>query len=342
MKTLGLKPGAIFMVSVFLLICAILLLCYSGGWLSFLGDRATTDNASVRGNITHVVPQVRGEIREVYIKDFEHVKKGELLFKIDDSEYQIALAKAVAERKRILSELKNSDNAITIATADIENAENDKKSAEFEFSNKKNQYQRYSSLAAKGIVSRADFDTIKSEYNVSDIKVQSAITAIVRAEANLDYTIKSKESLSAQLEIANNSIARAYLDLNYTEIRAFADGSVGEIYVNPGDKVATGDSLTVLSTGTPWIIANFKESKLDLIRTGEKVFYKVDALPGKKFTGTIQQISPISLGETRVLNASNAAGNFIKISQKFAVTIIPDRSAAEILRPGMSVVVSLY
>ncbi|MCW1874243.1 HlyD family secretion protein [Erwinia sp. INIA-01] len=342
MKTLGLKPSAIFRVSVLLLVSAILLIFYSGGWLSFLGDRATTDNASVRGNITYVVPQVQGQIREVYIKDFQHVKKGDLLFNIDDSEYKIVLAKAVAERKRILSELKNSDNAISIATADIKSAENDKKSAEFEFVNEKNKYQRYSPLAEKGIVSRADFDTIKSEYNVSNVKVQSATTAIFRAEANLDYTIKSKESLRAQLEIADNSIARAQLDLNYTKIRAFDDGNVGEVYVNPGDKVAIGDSLTVLSTGSPWIIANFKESKLDLLRIGEKVFYEVDALPGKKFTGTIQQISPISLGETRALNASNAAGNFIKISQKFAVAITPDHSAAENLRPGMSVVVSLH
>jgi Multidrug resistance efflux pump len=240
-----------------------------------------------------------------------------------------------------LSELKNSDNSIVIATADIENAVHDKKSAEFAFANEKNKYQRYSSLAAKGIISRADFDTIKSEFNVGNIKVQSAITAIGRAEANLNYMIKSKESLTAQLEIADNNIARAYLDLKYTEIRAFDDGNVGEIYVNSGDKVATGDQLTVLSTGKPWIMANFKESKLDLLRIGETVFYKVDALPGKTFTGTIQQVSPISLGETRLLNASNAAGNFIKISQKFSVTITPDRSAAEILRPGMSVVVSL-
>lgn len=340
-KTFGLKPGHLLCAAAGIIVLLIISFLYLSGDLPYFTRAATTENAAVQGHITTIAPEVSGEITEIYVRDFQTVKKGQPLFRINDDKYRIAHALALSDYDRVASELKNTDYSIAIAKEDVGQAILTKRKDELDYLNKKADFQRYSALLAKGGISRSDFDNVTHSYQVAQVESDNADVAIERARANLALAMESRKTMQATLDTAAHTIDQTALDLAHTRISAFSDGELGQLYVSPGDKVVSGSALTVMSTGNPWIVANFKENQLRFLKTGHRVSYQADAFPGKTFSGTVGQLSPVSLGETSAINASNAAGNFIKIPQKFAVTIFPDAAALKYLKPGMSVVVSI-
>lgn len=339
MKTFGLKPVALLYVSVGIVILIIISFIYLFGDIPYISREAITENAAVQGHITTISPEVSGKISEVYVSDFATVKKGQLLFKINDDKYRIAHALALSEYDRVASELKTTDYNIETAKQDIDQAILTKRKDELDYQNKKSDFERYASLVNKGGVSRSNYDNVNHSYKVSRVESENADLTIERAKNSLALALESRKTMQASLDTAAHTIDQTELDLEHTRITAFQDGQLGQLYISPGDTVESGSALTVISTANPWIVANFKENQLRFLKTGRRVSYQVDALPGKTYSGTISRLSPVSLGETSSINASNAAGNFIKIPQKFAVIIIPDSGSLKFLKPGMSVVV---
>jgi len=99
--------------------------------------------------------------------------------------------------------------------------------------------------------------------------------------------------------------------------------------------------MALVPTTQSYIEANFKETQIVDIHTGQKALITIDAFGGEKYEGTVQSISPASGAEFSLLPPENATGNFTKITQRFPIKIsVPPELAAK-LRPGLSVVVSV-
>lgn len=171
---------------------------------------------------------------------------------------------------------------------------------------------------------------------------EQAITAQQRDDdfTKLQELKKKQDQLQAQ-------IAQAQLNLDFTQLRAPADGTIGKKLVEPGMVVAEGQPLlSFVDAQTPWITANFKETQLKKMKIGQKVEIKVDSIGGKKFAGTVENFSPGTEATFALIPPDNATGNFTKIVQRLPVRIQFDPASIQgyqdRLVPGLSTEVKVY
>src|SRR5262249_18450543 len=139
------------------------------------------------------------------------------------------------------------------------------------------------------------------------------------------------------------ALISAQADLDYTYVRAPADGVVGEIKVKPGQLVGAGTQVTTLISGKPWVIANYRETQLVKVQPGDLAEISIDALPGTHVKGHVEHIAPASGAQFSLLPPENASGNFTKIVQRIPVKIVLDEDDNMLnrLRPGMSAVATI-
>jgi len=285
-------------------VCAALAFLAAWHLPPFGGSHESTENAYVRGRIVVIAPQVSGYVVEVEPKDYEVVEADQVLARIDDRIYKARVAAAQA----------NVDAAI--AGLSHARAELDRAQAEM---------ARIEALRKDGWVS----------VQVRD----NALAALRAAEAQAQLADGAKGSLEAQLDAARAELDLALIDLDHTIIRAPQGGQMGEIGVRLGQYVTNGTQLMSLVPPERWVIANFKEAQTAKINIGQHATFTVDALPGARFTGRVERLSPAAGSEFAVLKPDNATGNFVKVPQRLGVriSIDPDQPQIDRLKPGMSV-----
>ena len=110
-----------------------------------------------------------------------------------------------------------------------------------------------------------------------------------------------------------------------------------------GQYVTPGTQLMAVVPSQVWVVANFKEAQTARMAPGQVAHFRVDALADARLTGHVERLSPATGSEFSVIKQDNATGNFTKIPQRLSVRIAvdADQAAAQRLRPGMSVVVSV-
>ena len=299
----------------------------------------STDDAYVRADNTTIAPKVSGYLHEVLVGDNEHVKAGEVLARIDERDFKVALdqaradvaaAQATVTSKQAQLEVQQSVIAAAKATIEVDIANKT-------FAGQEN--KRYTDLAATGYGSQQNAQAAQS-------KNASADAAIARDQANLVSALKQVDLLKAEITQAEAAAARASalqaqaeLNLGYTTITAPIDGVVGNRTLRVGQYVQAGTQLMSLVPATgAYVIANYKETQLTHVHEGQPVDVSVDMFPGQVVHGHVDSLAPASGQEFALLPPDNATGNFTKIVQRIPVKIVLENGAPIALRPGMSVV----
>jgi membrane fusion protein (multidrug efflux system) len=283
-----------------------------------------TDDAYITNDVYWVNPRINGTIKEVFIKDNEYVKKGQILAVIDQKPYKIALEKAKANVSLYRAKIKEAKAAIEAAKADVALARSKLKKAEWDF-------KRAKSLFSKKAISKDTYEKYLTEYKV--------LEAALNAKTNiLNKIIISLESLKEALKAAKAQENQASLNLSYTQIKAPASGFVAKKNVENGKFVSPQLPIcAIVPKEGAWIVANYKESQINGIKPGMRVKITIDAYPSKKFYGKVQSIQ-YGTGEVfSLFPPENASGNWIKVVQRVPVKIIFDRKPNVPLRVGMSV-----
>jgi membrane fusion protein (multidrug efflux system) len=231
--------------------------------------------------------------------------------------------------------------------------------------------QNLEQVVAKQQRSAAALDSRKAELNQARAGVESRQAGLVKARAQLalreaerQRAVTQISSRSAELEAQQKQTAVltakdaqlkatlnakkaalqvAQTNLSYTQIRAPSDGIVGERKVRVGQLVSPGTQVISLVENTLWVQANYKETQLKNITSGNEAEVTVDALPGVVLRGHVEELSPASGSQFALLPPDNATGNYTKIVQRIPVKIVLDidSAMAERLRPGMSVIASI-
>jgi membrane fusion protein (multidrug efflux system) len=301
----------------------------------------STDDAYVKADNTTISPKVSGYLREVLVGDNERVRAGEVLARIDERDFRVALDQAKADvaaaRAAILS--KQAQLGVQQAVIDAAKATVDLDQATATFAAQEN--KRYSDLATTGYGSVQNAQQAQS-------RIAGAQAAIARDTANLASALKQVDLLKAEIVQANAALARseaiqsqAELNLDYTSIVAPIDGVVGNRTLRPGQFVQAGTQLmSVVPVAGAYVVANFKETQLTDVREGQAVDIAVDMFPGQVVHGRVDSIAPASGQEFALLPPDNATGNFTKVVQRIPVKIAldADHNAPIALRPGMSVI----
>lgn len=260
----------------------------------------TTDDAYVESDLIQIAPRVSGQIKEIYIKDNQKIKEGDIIAKIDDADYKIKLDQAQAMYEKALFSQKVAKAKLDAINTEIKLAKKD--------------LDRYTNLYKAGAVSQQTLDNAKIKYDNTKAKLLSAEESIL---SNTDNKVADAElrALKAQRD-------QAALNLEYTNIIAPNSGTVTNKNVEKGKFVQTGQPIFMLVTDNIWIEANFKENQVGLMKIGQDVEIKVDAYPKKKFKGKIESIQMASGAKASLFPPENAVGSFVKIVQRIPVKIV--------------------
>ena len=301
----------------------------------------TTDDAYVKADNTTVAPKVSGYLHEVLVGDNERVRAGQVLARIDQRDFNVALDQAKADVAAAQAAIasKQAQLGVQQAVIDAARASVDVDNAAVTFAAQEN--KRYTDLAATGYGSVQNAQQAQSRN-------AGAQAAIARDTANLASAVKQVDLLNAEIVQAGAALARAKalqsqaeLNLEYTSIVAPIDGVVGNRSLRLGQFVQAGTQLmSVVPVDGAYVVANFKETQLTDVRRGQQVEIAVDTFPGQIVHGHVDSIAPASGQEFALLPPDNATGNFTKVVQRIPVKIALDlgESSAVELRPGMSVI----
>lgn len=308
-----------------------------GGWLDEASD-GYTDNAYVRGDVTPLSPKITGFISEVAIADNQQVKKGQVLFRIEDNDYRAKVDQARAALSGKRAAVGNLDSRLEAQRAAVDQARAAVDGAKADADRAEKDYSRSSSLVKTGTTTQANVDLAESARLVAISKVGQAKANLAAAEAQITVIESQRPQMLADVEAADASVRLAEIDLDSTIIKAPADGTVGERQARVGQLVKPGTSLIAFVSRGVWVVANFKETQLGAIKSGQSVKVEVDAVPGVVFEGRIDSLSPASGAQFALLPPDNATGNFTRIVQRIPVRIAvrSDQPETDRLRPGMS------
>ena len=321
-------------------VAAAVAVLYGWGLPPFADGQETTENAYVRGRSTVIAPQVSGYVVEVASHDYQDVRRGEVLARIDDRIYRARVAQAEAALNARLADLANATQAHAARIAGLESQQAALANARAQLDRSSAEMDRTNELLQHGWITLRDRDRNLADLRQTQAAVRQASAAGDIAREDIRTVEVNRGALAAQVEAARAQLRLAQIDLENTVIRAPEDGRLSEIGVRLGQYVTNGTNLMTLVPPDRWVIANFKETQTRRIADGQRASFTVDALGGARIYGHIERLSPAAGSEFSVLRPDNATGNFVKVPQRIGVRILidPNQPLANRLRPGMSVV----
>lgn len=314
-----------------LLIAGPAIIAAIGIWIYLHGGRyVSTDNAYVKSDIIAISSEISGRVVEVNTRDNDEVAKGQLLFRIDDKPYRIALAKAEANLASVRGTIESEKVDYRNSLQDIENGKTD-----LEFHHK--EMQRLSQLLSNRSVPQAQYDqaeyawqSARNELATRQQEMEAARALLIDPQLPTEQHPRYLQAL-AELE-------KVQLDISHLEVRAPKDGVVAKVGVHEGEYVMAGAQLvSLVDRSRLWLEANFKETDLTWVRPGQSVTVTVDTYPDQEWNAIVEGIMPATGAEFSLLPAQNSSGNWIKVVQRITVNIdLEDYDGALPLSAGMS------
>jgi len=292
--------------------------------------RVTTDNAYVRQDKVSVSAEVGGRVVEVAVRENQHVKAGDLLFRLDPEPYRLAVADAEAAIANAQARLDTLETNYATSDVDIERAQKDVAYYEHE-------YARQQALIKNHVTTKAALDAAEHNLTEARSKLAAARAEAEKAKAALS-TGHLTEKVNPAVLTARVQKDKALLNLSRTEVHAPADGIVSQSNrLQIGQVMVQGlVALSIVKDNVSWVEANFKETDLEKMRVGQRASIEIDSYSGLKLKGHVESIGAGTGSEFSVLPAQNATGNWVKVTQRVPVRIAIDDKPSQTLIAGLS------
>ena len=310
----------------------------AGGYFYVTGGAVmSTDNAYVQADMVGLSTDVAGIVTQVSVHDNQKVARGDILFKLDPLQFQLALDRAEAQVGNTRNDLVALQASYRNMQAQVEQAQKD---VDFNMVN----FQRQEQLIANNFTPKATYDAARNTLQGSQQKLASLQQQLAGLAANLngdpDAPIenhpKYKDAVAARDEAARQ--------LAHTVVRAPFAGIVTNVpSLQPGQYLAAAATgFNIVSTDHVWVQASPKETELTYVKPGQKVTVEVDTYPGQQWIGTVDSISPASASSFSLLPAENTSGNWVKVVQRIPMRVsVANAPGKPQLRVGMSVELSV-
>jgi membrane fusion protein (multidrug efflux system) len=219
-------------------IVATLAFAATARWETWLGAAAvqTTDDATVRSDMTQLSARVSGNIRRIAVQDFQRVKAGDLLMEIDPADYEAVIAQAEANVSAARAVLDNLENQKAFPRAAISQAAAQRLSAVARAVQTRQEQGRQDTLLRGGLAGTAQkVEQATADYDAARAAVTASEATIEAQRQQLNVLGGQQGLLSANVAAAEAALTTARLRLGYTRIVAPVDGVVGERHVQEGD-----------------------------------------------------------------------------------------------------------
>jgi membrane fusion protein, multidrug efflux system len=303
-----------------------------------------TDNAQVETYFVPVLPRMAGYVKTVNVKDYDVVKKDEVLAEIDTDEAQLVLAELNADYVQSQTDVETAKANINNLNVTVQSATANLKANYLRREKAKKDAERDANLLADNAITRKQADDSKANAEILAAQYEAGQEDIATAKSRLPIFQAALHKAEAVLGVKKVKIEQQKLRLNYSKVYAPTSGRIGKKNVEPGQFIQAGQPLmTVVQDATFWVVANFKETQVKNLKIGDETELKLDAYPDRVLKGKIISISEATGAKTSLLPADNASGNFVKVTQRVPVKIeiLDLEKNKEILRAGLSLGVSI-
>ncbi len=307
-------------------------------WYVTGGQVMSTDDAYVEADKVGISTDVSGIVKEIDVSNNQEVAGGQVLFRMDDLPFRLALERAEAQVGIVRNDLNALKANYEDMQAQIKQAQNDIEYYDREF-------HRQQDLAAKNVASQQTFDTARRNLQNAQQKLASLNQQLAAIAANLngDPGIPVEQHPRYRDAVAQRDEAARQLD--HTAVKAPFAGIVTNVpSIAPGKYLqASMTAFYLVATDHLWVDSNPKETELTYVRPGQSVTVTVDTYPDEEWHGTIESISPAAAQEFSLLPAQNTSGNWVKVVQRIPMRVRVDTSDKNLppLRAGMSVEVDV-
>ncbi|MGC1350455.1 MAG: HlyD family secretion protein [Xanthobacteraceae bacterium] len=302
------------------------------------GQVMSTDDAYVQAEKVGISTDVSGIVQDVAVKDNQQIEAGQVLYRLDPRQFQIALDNAKANLAQVAMSIEAmkqdykrmmSDTAAQQAQVDLDQTN----------------YDRNAMLLKTATISQAVFD--QARYTLENDKGKLAAlqqqTKVQLAKLGGDPDIATTDH--PQYRQAQAQVDEAQRQLDHTIVTAPFAGIVTNVpAIAPGKYLAASTTAFFLvDTDHVWVDATPKETELTYVRPGQPVTITVDMYPDHEWHGVVESVSPAAAQEFSLLPAQNTSGNWVKVVQRVPIRVRLDTSDKNLppLRAGMSVEVDV-
>jgi len=300
-----------------------------------------TNDATIQADQVAIASKLSGYVRSVAVADNQRVAAGTTLVEIDPTDYRTTLARADAGIATAIAAENAAQATHAEAEAGVAQARAGVQAAIAHEAWTERETARYRSLVAEGIAPAEKLSELTANHEKAVTGVASARAALEQASRRVETLAAETGRAAAQAGAARVERLAAANDLASTRLAAPIAGRVANKSVRVGQYVQPGlRLLTIVPSDEIYVVANFKETQVGLMRPGQPAEIRVDALPGVTFRGTVVSITPGTGANFSLIPPQNATGNFTKIVQRVPVKIRIDAgpSARKVLAPGLSLI----
>ena len=296
-----------------------------------------TEDAYVKAHIVSIASRVSGPVTLMHVSDNEYVKEGQLLFELEPSSFETDTDEALANYRIALQ--KNAARK-----AMVESAKSYVQETTVVLARAKRTFERATTLAESELISESKFDLAAAEHAKALASLRSANADLLRAESELGVFGENNPIVKA----AEARLQSAKLELSFTKVYAPVSGWVTNLSLRIGEMViAERAQFSIVDDAAWWVEANFKEVDLKRMRANQLASIRIDMYPDLRLSGRVSSLGAGSGAVFSLLPPENATGNWVKITQRFPVTISLDRNEdgenfARPLRVGSSAVVTVH
>jgi len=294
-------------------VTVVILMVVVGGifWYRDYSRYFTTDDAHVESDVVSVSPKIMGRIKQIYVQEGDSVKAGMLLADLDSTDlYAQKLQAEAAEAQTEASK--------TQAEAKLQLDEENLKVLEVTLSRAQEDYTRAKAQIAGEVITKEQFDHAKKTYETAQAQSDAAKSQLQVSRSQITSAQKAVESAKAQINVIKTQMGN-------TKLYAPINGIIAKRWLLGGDIVQPGQSIYTINNNSKfWIIVYLEETKVGNLRNGQDAKFDIDAFPEVTFTGKIFSIGTSTASQFSLIPASNASGNFTKVTQRVPIKISID------------------
>ena len=315
-----------------------LVLIAAAYWYVTGGQVVSADDAYVQAETVGISTDISGIVKEVDVRENQHVVPGQILYRLDPRQFQIALDNARANL---------AQTALTIASMkqDYTRMLKDAAAQQAQVALDRANYDRYAALVRANAIAQTTYDQARFTLETDEAKLESlrqqADVQLAKLAGNPDIPV----TLHPEYLQAKAVVDEAQRQLDHTIIRAPFAGQVTNVpSIAPGKYLAASTTAFYLvNSDDVWVDATPKETELTYVRPGQPVTLTVDTYPDLEWRGVIASVSPAAAQQFSLLPAENTSGNWVKVVQRITMRVRIDTSDRSLppLRAGMSVEVNV-
>jgi len=290
-----------------------ILLVIIGGiyWYLDYSKYIKTDDALMASDVVSVSPKIMGRISKLYVEEGDSVKKGQLLAELDSvdliaQKQQVLASKVQTEANKAQTEAKYQfdQKSIKILEIGLEKAKED--------------FVRAKAQNAGGVITKEQFEHIQKAQETAQAQLEASQAQLLVSKTQIKSAETAISSAQAQIGVISTQ-------LNNTRLYAPVDGLVAKRWLLSGDIAQPSQSIYTINNNSKfWLLVYLEETKVEKLKIGQKAVFSLDMYPDVVFTGKIFTLGSTTASQFSLIPASNASGNFTKVTQRVPLKISID------------------